>query len=36
MPVKQLMVKKVREYRAKGGSVYLQKLHNQAKSCQIE
>ena len=35
VPVKQLMVKKVRDYRAKN-SVYLQKLHSQAKSCQIE
>ena len=34
VPVKQLMVKKVRDYRA--NSVYLQKLHNQAKSCQVE
>ena len=40
VPVKQLMVKKVRDYRAKlkvpKNSVYLQKLHNQAKSCQVE
>ena len=38
VPVKQLMVKKVRDYRAKGSknSVYLQKLHNQVKSCQVE
>ena len=38
VPVKQLMVKKleITERKVPKNSVYLQKLHNQAKNCQIE
>ena len=38
VPVKQLMLKKleITGRKVPKNSVYLQKLHNQAKSCQVE